>query len=95
MAGMLLLITKSEKKSFWLLVEILERLVPGKLSIMYSCTPGLSYPCDMERNFKGIGSGDVKTSFEKRYLTVLLISHITEIFCYFSQNEGAIMVMDA
>lgn len=28
-AGMLLLITKDEKQSFWLLVEILERLVPG------------------------------------------------------------------
>ena len=28
-AGMLLLITKDEKRSFWLLAEILDRLVPG------------------------------------------------------------------
>ena len=31
--GMLLLITKDERMSFWLIVEILERLVPGLLAL--------------------------------------------------------------
>jgi len=30
-AGMLLLVTKDEEDSFWLLVQLVENLVPGKI----------------------------------------------------------------
>ena len=45
---MLLLITKNEENSFWLLVEIVENIVPGSyiLKLFYCFSTGLLYNID-------------------------------------------------